>query len=209
MHETLVFDLAHEGEASWNAVRSLSRFAHLNILAGRHELAEQVIRRGLTALNQLPPQEQDERYVFLMNLADIYSSRGQLREAELQVLEALRLVGRNLWGNAIGDVCFELARIYLRQGRLVAAKRTMQKAIGMLERADRPRLDELKLGSMHYYLGRLHQRMNEPAEARHCFAASLAVFQNQEPLENAHRIEWENVCRQRLADLDEALVTLP
>lgn len=210
MHETLAFDLAHEGKVSWNTVRSLSRLAHLAVLAGRHELAEQLIRRGLAALQQLPAEQQDERYVFLMNLAAIYSSRGQLREAELRLLEAVRLVGRDFWGDiSLGDVCFELAWIYMQQRRLVAARRTMEKAIRIFERAERRRLDEFKLGRMHYQLGRLHQQMNEPAEARHCFAASLAVFQNIPPLDNSGRIQWENACRERLADLEEALVTMP
>jgi len=209
MHETLAFDLATEGEVSWNTFKSLSTLARFNILAGHHELAEQLIRRGLAALNQLPMEEQDERYVFLMNLADIYSSRGQLREAELQILEALRLVGRNYWADSLGAVCFELSWIYMRQHRLVAARRTMQKAIRFFERTERHRLNELKLGRMYYHLGRLHQRMNEPAEARQCFAASLAVSQSFPPLDDPRRIRWEKVCRERLADLEEALVTMP
>ena len=210
MHETLAFDLAHEGEVSWNTVRSLLRLAHSTFSAGRHELAEQLIRRGLAALQQLPVEEQDDRYQFSMNLSDIYCSRGQLREAELRNLEAVRLVGRDFWGSiSLGKVCFELAWIYTQQGRLVAARRTIQKAISIVERAERRRLDEFTLGRMHYHLGRLHQRMNEPAEARHCFAAALAVFQTIPPLDHAGRIQWEEVCRQRLADLEEALVTLP
>jgi tetratricopeptide (TPR) repeat protein len=207
--ETLAFDLAQEGEISWNTVRSLLRLAHLNILAGRHELAEQLIRRGLAALNQLPVEEQDDRYAFLMNQADIYSFRGQLREAELQILEALRLVSSFCDCIMVGNVCFELSWIYMRQRRLVAARRTMQKAIRFFEWAERNRLDEFQLGRMRYHLGRLHQRMNEPAEARHCFAAALAVIQSISPMESPNRTLAEKLCRERLADLEETLVTMP
>jgi tetratricopeptide (TPR) repeat protein len=208
IHETLAFDLSTGGEVSWNTVRSLSNLAYLNHCLGHYELGEQLIQRGLAALNQLPVEEQDEHYVLLLNLAAIHSSRGQLRNAELQLLEALRLVGRAYWWVDISCVCQELACVYIQQGRLVAAKRTMVKAIRLLEGAEKCRLDEFSLGRMHYRLGRLHQRMNEPAEAHHCFAAALAVFQKIQPLDN-HRIQWENACRERLGDLQEALVTMP
>ena len=210
MRETLAFDLANEGEVSWNTVRTLSRLAYWTILAGRKEQAEQFIRRGLAALQQLPANQQDERYVFLVNLAVIYCSRGELRSAELQIFEAAYLVARNSWwGFTFGNICFELAWIYLQQGRLVAARRTMAKGIRICERAEKSRWDQFRLGSMYYERGRLHQRMNEPREAHHFFVASLAVFENFTPVDDRRRIGWERVCRERLADLEEALVVNP
>lgn len=207
MRETLAFDLANEGEVSWNTVRSLSRLAYWTILAGRKEQAEQFIRRGLAALQQLPAEQQDERYVFLVILAAIDCSRGELRSAELQILEAARLVGRGSWWSfSFGNICFELAWIYLLQGRLVAARRTMEKGIRICESAERNRWDQFRLGSMYYERGRLHQRMNEPREARHSFVSSLAVFENLTPVDDRRRIGWERLCRERLADLEEALV---
>jgi tetratricopeptide (TPR) repeat protein len=210
INETLAFDLANEGEVSWNTVRTLSCLAYWTILAGRHGQAEQFIRRGLAALQQLPANQQDERYVFLVNLAAIYCSRGELRNAELQTLEAARLVGRGSWWSfSFGNVCFELAWIYLRQGRLVAARRTIEKGIRICEKAERCRLDQFRLGSMYYQLGRVHQRLNEPRDARHSFAASLAVFENLTPVDDRRRMGWERLCRERLADLEESLVMLP
>jgi tetratricopeptide (TPR) repeat protein len=211
MHEVLAYDLAAEGELSQHSIGSVSYLAYLNLLARHYELAEQLIRRGLAIVFQLPKEEQRERHVFLKNLAAIHSQKGQLREAELRLFEAARLVGMEpgWWSPKFGKLYFQLSNIYEQQGKLVAAKRAIRKGLRTLANAERYRFDEMEFGSMHFQLGRLHQLLNEFAEARKSFGASLAVFEHLKPLENPDRIRWETICRGRLAALKEAIAAMP
>jgi len=122
---------AHAGAPNADIVRCLSNLGCAYVVTGRPAEAEEHLAEALMLLDHLPEAEQHGRGFVYMNLAHLEVKYGDIKTAEQLYLRAARPLVRHIWwcNRHLSNVYCSLAEIYLRQCRLFAADRTMEKAV--------------------------------------------------------------------------------
>jgi len=122
------------GESSPHCVRCLSNLGLDYIRLGHDSEAEQVLSRALAICNRWPIDERGPIVFVMSNIALLHFNRQELDRAAALWIDTLRCVTHEFgfYHPECGKVFVHLAHVYHRQGRLLAAERSVAKGVRIL-----------------------------------------------------------------------------
>lgn len=156
---------------------ALNKLALLDEAQDRYELAQQLLERALIAdKNRADPAGPSAQVRDLRNLARLSVDRGQFREAEPLLRDALEIQRAAKWPDdqALGPLTMDLAMVYARQGEDVKAEQLYQQGIRIVENGTGGSTDAALIQPLSS-LGHLYLKQANYEKARASFGQALSI----------------------------------